>query len=146
MSCDKSLVYSLGDISNVVQYLKQQFAVCRIFAFYGPLGAGKTTLARELLRGCGISGVITSPTFTYLNVYKNDQGQKFYHFDLYRLSSLNSFLAAGFDEYLSDQESICLIEWPEVIESLLQQGVCRVSIDYHQDPQKRILNCCVLEK
>ena len=143
MSCDKSVVYSLDDISNVVQYLKGLFKVCRIFAFYGPLGAGKTTLARALLRGSGISGAVTSPTFTYLNVYKNNQGQKFYHFDLYRLSNLNDFLSAGFDEYLSDKDAICFIEWPEIIEPLFKQGVCRVSIDYNKDQQKRLLTCCV---
>jgi len=144
MSCDKTFVYGLNDISKVVQYLRDTFMFCRVFAFYGPLGAGKTTLARELLRSCSISGAITSPTFTYLNVYKNDQGQKFYHFDLYRLSNLNDFLEAGFDEYLSDEESICLIEWPEIIESLLKQKVCRVTIDYHRDSQKRSLQCCVV--
>ena len=145
MDCEKSFVYGLDDIPRAVQYLKEKFKVCRVFALYGPLGAGKTTLARELLRGCGIEGPITSPTFTYLNVYKNAQGQKFYHFDLYRLENVNNFLEAGFDEYLSDEEGICFIEWPEVIEPLLKKGVCHVTIEYHQGADKRLLRCCVVE-
>ena len=144
MGCDKSFVYSLDEISKVVTYLKQKFNICRIFAFYGPLGAGKTTLIREILKDCGVQGPITSPTFTYLNIYKNDQGQTFYHFDLYRISNLNDFLGAGFDEYLSDTGGICIIEWPEVIESLLKTGVCKVKIDYNKEGENRILRCEVI--
>ncbi|MFC1842676.1 tRNA (adenosine(37)-N6)-threonylcarbamoyltransferase complex ATPase subunit type 1 TsaE [Candidatus Dependentiae bacterium] len=145
MGCDKRFVYGLDEISRMAQYLKQKFNVCRIFAFYGPLGAGKTTLARELLLSCAVEGPITSPTFTYLNAYKNAQGRKFYHFDLYRLSNLNDFLGAGFGEYLDDPEAICLIEWPEIIESLLTSGVCKVKIDYAQEGKKRVLSCEVVE-
>ena len=145
MGCDKSFLYGLDEVLNAAQYLKQKFRVCRVFAFYGSLGAGKTTLIRELLRDCGVQGPITSPTFTYLNVYKNDQGQKFYHFDCYRLSNANDFLEAGFDEYLNDDEGICLIEWPEILEPLLKKGACKVRIDYTQDEDKRLLGCEVVE-
>jgi len=145
MGCDKSFEYSLDEVSKAAQYLKQKFKVCSIFAFYGPLGAGKTTLIRQLLRDCGLEGPITSPTFTYLNVYKNDRGEKFYHFDLYRLSNVNDFLEAGFDEYLNDGEGICLIEWPEILEPLLKKGACKVKIDYTEREDKRLLTCEVVE-
>lgn len=145
MSEKKSFVYGLDNISKAVQYLKEKFKSCKVFAFYGPLGAGKTTLARALLRDCDISEAIASPTFTYLNLYKNNQGCLFYHFDLYRLASLNDFLALGFDEYLNDERGVSLIEWPEIIEPLLKHNVCRVVIDYHQDPEKRVLTCNVIE-
>ncbi|MFC1841620.1 tRNA (adenosine(37)-N6)-threonylcarbamoyltransferase complex ATPase subunit type 1 TsaE [Candidatus Dependentiae bacterium] len=140
MGCDKNFTYGLSDIPNVVQYLKDKFNDCRIFVFYGPLGAGKTTLIRELLKNSGVKDVVTSPTFTYLNLYKNDQGQQFCHFDLYRLSNVNDFLGAGFDEYLNDEEIICFIEWPEVIEPLLKSGVCKVKIDYSKDANNRVLS------
>jgi len=142
MVCDKNFTYNLDEIEKVVAYLKQMFSFCRIFSFYGPLGAGKTTLIRELLRDCGVQGPITSPTFTYLNVYKNAQRQKFYHFDLYRLSKVNDFLEAGFDEYLSDKDGICFVEWPEVIEPILKSdknNVCRVHIEYEKKSEQRLL-------
>lgn len=136
----KNLVYGLDEISDVAQYLKKKFNDCRIFAFYGSLGAGKTTLIRELLKSCNVKGPVTSPTFTYMNLYKNAQGQKFCHFDLYRLKNVNDFLEAGFDEYLND-DSIVFVEWPEIIETLLKSDVCKVKIDYCKNGKKRLLVC-----
>jgi tRNA threonylcarbamoyladenosine biosynthesis protein TsaE len=98
--------------------------------FTGPLGAGKTTIIRELLRRSGVTGLITSPTFTYVNLYTNEQGQTFYHFDLYRIQTLDEFAHAGFDEYLYQPNSRCFIEWPAIIEPLLSSNVCRVTLDY----------------
>jgi len=83
MGKKNKFIIGLNEIDQVVDFLKDQFKVCKIFAFYGPLGAGKTTLVRNLLRGSGVIDLITSPTFTYLNLYKNKAGQKFCHFDLY---------------------------------------------------------------
>ena len=137
-------LYSLDEIQKAVEYLKQIGKICRIFAFYGPLGVGKTTLIRELLKSYDIQGPITSPTFTYLNMYKNAQGQMFYHFDLYRIAKVNDFLEAGFDEYLDDQDAICLIEWPELIEPILKNNVCKVKIGYAKEDKKRLLSCEVI--
>jgi len=144
VGCGKNFLYGIDDIPKAVQFLKQKFRFCNIFAFYGPLGAGKTTLVRALLRDCGVQGSITSPTFTYLNVYKNAQGNKFYHFDCYRLSSVDNFLAAGFDEYLNDDEGVCLIEWPEILEPLLKKGACKIKIDYTENEDKRLISCEVV--
>jgi tRNA threonylcarbamoyladenosine biosynthesis protein TsaE len=76
-----------------------------------------------------------------MNIYKNESGKTFFHFDLYRITSVDDFLFAGFDEYLIAPNSMCLIEWPEVIEPLLKlqhKKVCKISIDY-VDNDKRIL-------
>lgn len=141
MKKEKKFVIGLDELDTVVNFLKDQCKYCKIFVFYGPLGAGKTTLIRHFLRRCGISDPITSPTFTYLNIYKNDAGQMFYHFDLYRIETVKDFLAAGFDEYLHDADSWSLVEWPEVIEPLLRQKVCRINIEYDKDPEKRRVRC-----
>ncbi|MCB9492957.1 MAG: tRNA (adenosine(37)-N6)-threonylcarbamoyltransferase complex ATPase subunit type 1 TsaE [Epsilonproteobacteria bacterium] len=95
-----------------------------IFTFTGPLGAGKTTLIREVLRQCGITQHITSPTFGYLNVYQNSNGQTFHHFDLYRIDSLESFIGQGFNEYLLPvgHNTYTLIEWPQLIKPLLERS------------------------
>jgi tRNA threonylcarbamoyladenosine biosynthesis protein TsaE len=135
----KEIVYSLDEHHVVIQELKKLMPMVQIFACVGPLGAGKTTTIKALLRSCGVTGVITSPTFTYVNEYTNDKHEDFYHFDLYRVGSVEEFQAQGFDEYLYQPNSWALIEWPEVINPLLTHNVCWVSFDYHEDPDKRVV-------
>lgn len=127
---EQKMTYTLDQIDTVVDMLYAYMASCHIMTFTGPLGAGKTTIIRELLRRCGVKDIITSPTFTYVNLYTNEQGQALYHFDLYRIQSLDDFAHAGFDEYLYQPNSRCFIEWPAIIEPLLSAHVCRVTIDY----------------
>ncbi len=133
------ITYSLNELLSIAKLLKEQLKNHEVITFAGPLGAGKTTLIKELLRQCGISQTVTSPTFTYLNQYENSAGQMFYHFDLYRVASLDEFCASGFDEYLYEPESYALIEWPEHIMSLLTHHVCHVQLDYHEDQNKRTI-------
>lgn len=135
----KKIIYSLDDHEVVIQELKKLMSTVQVFAFNGPLGAGKTTTIKALLRSCGVTDVITSPTFTYVNEYKNNQGEHFYHFDLYRIGSIEEFQAQGFDEYLYQLGSWAFIEWPEVIKPLLTHNVCWVTFDYHDDPEKRVV-------
>ena len=139
MKTETTTTYSLSDIPSVAKKLKELVKDCQVITFTGPLGAGKTTLIKELLKQWGVQETVTSPTFTYLNLYENEAGQTFYHFDLYRIGSLAEFQEAGFDEYLYEPESYTLIEWPEHILPLLSQGVCHVAIDYHEDPEKRVM-------
>jgi len=127
---EKRIVAGLDQLDQVVEYLNSLFNVCKVFTFTGSLGAGKTTLVRALLKRSGVKDVITSPTFTYLNAYKNDQGETFYHFDAYRLESLKDFVSAGFDEYLYEEGSWSFIEWPEIVMPLLKKEVCHVNIEY----------------
>ena len=124
----------------VKKYLIPRLKNHTIFTFRGPLGAGKTTLIKAFLQQCGVTQVVTSPTFTYVNTYTNNKGQKFNHFDLYRLPSLESFLELGFDEYFYESiktgNSWNLIEWPEIIKSLLKdknlkQTVYNIYLNYN---------------
>lgn len=106
-----------------------------IFTFVGPLGAGKTTMIKEILKQCGVTQDITSPTFGYVNSYEAQSGRVFNHFDLYRIGSVDEFVTAGFDELLHNPNGICFIEWPQVIEELLnlstiKQKVCHIKISY----------------
>lgn len=133
----KELIYSLETIDKAVQILYGLLGKCSVFTFTGTLGAGKTTLIGHLLQRCGVLEPITSPTFTYLNIYTNDKGEHFYHFDLYRMHSLAEFLDAGFDEYLYAPQSWAFIEWPEIVMPLLKHNVCDISLDYYDD--KRVL-------
>lgn len=133
----KIIVYNELEIEDLAHQLAGHMKNCKIFAFTGPLGAGKTTLIARILAQYGVTQTVTSPTFTYLNVYENDKGQLFYHFDLYRIATLHDFVAAGFDEYLYAPNSWCFIEWPAVIMPLLKEKVCLCEIDYY-DKQRKI--------
>lgn len=135
----KEIIYSLQDQYVVIQELKSLMSKYQVFACSGPLGAGKTTTIKALLRNCGVTVPVTSPTFTYVNAYANNNGECFYHFDLYRITSVEEFQAQGFDEYLYQSNSWAFIEWPEVIKPLLTHDVCYLFFDYHEDPEKRIV-------
>lgn len=140
MKLKKTIEYHFDQIPDVVNQLGKLLDRCRVMTFTGPLGAGKTTLVQSLLRAQGITDPIMSPTFTYVNQYKDQSGRTFYHFDLYRIDSVENFLAQGFEEYLYAPRSWALIEWPEVIAPLLTHDVCHITIEYHPlDAEKRLL-------
>lgn len=106
-------------------------------AFFGDLGAGKTTFLKGLishLTGCS-PDEITSPTFNYLNIYEG----KFpvYHFDLYRLTAAEQFEGAGFSEYLK-ADGVCCLEWAEKIENKLPPGTIRITLQ-HQGKDCRLI-------
>ena len=144
------ILFSLQEVDKVVEkYLLPKLATHRIFTFQGPLGAGKTTMAKSLLRQAGVKDIVTSPTFMYVQCYNVESGKYkgavFNHFDLYRLTSQDSFFELGFDEYLEKENNYAIIEWPEVINNLLQEEgiksqVCKIKLDYLEgDLEKRSL-------
>ena len=122
------LTYTEDTIDSVSREIYNIMAKVNILTFQGPLGAGKTTLIQAVLQQAGVYEVTPSPTFSYVNTYTNSRGETFYHFDLYRLNSLDEFLDAGFDEYLHTPRSWVLIEWPEVIMDILKDDVCHFSL------------------
>ncbi|MBA3751566.1 tRNA (adenosine(37)-N6)-threonylcarbamoyltransferase complex ATPase subunit type 1 TsaE [Candidatus Dependentiae bacterium] len=132
------LRYSYHDLDSIAEKIYRDMDRCKVFTFSGPLGAGKTTLIKQVLARCGVKEVVTSPTFTYVAVYLNESGQTFYHFDLYRMSSLSSFIDAGFDEYLYAPHSWAFIEWPEICDSLLTTQVCHLSLDYYSEDERTL--------
>ena len=136
----KKIIYGLQDVSVVAKQLSVYVKDYSVVTFTGPLGAGKTTLIQSILRQNGVADVITSPTFTYVNLYTGADEHTFYHFDLYRLSTEDDFIAAGFDEYLYQPDSTALIEWPAVIKDLLDHSVWHITLSYYEkDETKRVL-------
>ena len=127
----KKFIYNQQEIEVVAKELVNLMDICQVFTFSGPLGAGKTSLIQAMLIERGVTVPVSSPTFTYLNVYENNANQLFYHFDLYRLTSVEEFLSAGFDEYLFAPNSWTFIEWPEIIMPLLQKKVCFCQLAYY---------------
>lgn len=138
--------FGIDDLEKIVQDIFiPKLKNYTIFAFLGSLGVGKTTLIRALLRSCGVTEIIASPTFTYVNTYITKNGWIFNHFDLYRVPSLESFLNCGFDEYLYKGRDYNFIEWPTVINELLSSEVLKgrvykVQLSYFTDDvNKRVL-------
>lgn len=108
--------YGIDDLDTIVQdEIKPRLSDKSIVLLNGPLGAGKTTLMRNLLASYGVQGPIVSPTFSYVQTYENNAGEVFHHFDLYRLQNEDSFFALGLDQFLAEKEALSFIEWPEVI-------------------------------
>lgn len=110
-----------------------------VLAFFGELGAGKTTLIKGIL--ASILKIdpshIVSPTFNYLNVYTSEELKKVSHFDLYRLTNAHAFTNAGFEEYLYDMD-FCCIEWSERIVSLLPSNTFHIHIDSLSDTERLV--------
>ena len=128
----KKIIYSLDELNIAVAAIIELLPEYKIFTISGSLGAGKTTLVQKVLRELGVKNIVSSPTFTYVNVYQNDNGKRFYHFDLYRLTSSKFFLESGFEEYVHELNSWSFIEWPEIVRDILpSERTCDINIEYH---------------
>ena len=99
-----------------------------VFAFYGKMGAGKTTFIKAICQELGVTDNITSPTFAIVNEYRSDiAGELIYHFDFYRIKKIEEVYDMGYEDYFYSG-AICFIEWPELIEDLLPGNTVKVSI------------------
>ena len=103
----------------------------------GNLGSGKTTFCKGFASGLGFSDEILSPTYSILNEYKLN-GKNLYHFDLYRLKSVNEFLEIGGIEYLNDKKSISLIEWPELIKEMVSDNIIEIKFEHLSEQERKI--------
>ena len=99
----------------------------RIFAFYGQMGAGKTTIIKAICTALGATDAVTSPTFTLVNEYKTTSGRSIYHIDFYRINKQEEVYDFGIEEYLTG-DSYCFMEWPELIEDILPPETVRIRI------------------
>ncbi len=109
-----------------------------VFAFYAPMGTGKTTFIKAVCEELGVSDVINSPTFSIINEYRSDQtGKLIYHFDCYRLNKIEDALNLGVEDYF-DSGSLCFIEWPELLEPILPNDTVHVRIEELEDGKRRL--------
>ena len=118
---------SLSDIPAAAKKLIAAFQGRKVVAFSGPMGAGKTTLIKAICEELGVKDTISSPTFSIVNEYHAAEGKKIYHFDFYRINSLNEAYDLGYEEYFYS-DAYCFIEWPEKITGLLPENVLKVNI------------------
>lgn len=122
-----SIEYTLADLERVAGNFIRQIGQRKIFAFYGEMGAGKTTLIAEICRQLGVEEPVNSPTFAIVNEYETPEGETIYHLDCYRLKSAEEGLSVGAEEYF-ESGSLCFIEWAEKIEAILPDETVEVRI------------------
>lgn len=133
----KLLLKSLSDIDTVAKKFIENIGDNNIFAFYGEMGVGKTTFIKAVCKALGVAETITSPTFAIVNEYKKGDGNSIYHFDFYRIKSIDEVYDFGYEDYFYSG-NLCFIEWPELVETLLPKNVIKVKIVLEDNEQRSI--------
>ena len=106
----------------------------KVFAFYGKMGAGKTTFVKAICEELGVNDVITSPTFAIVNEYEAHDAS-IYHFDFYRIKKIEEVYDMGYEDYFYSG-GLCFIEWPELIEDLLPEDAVKVTISVNDNDER----------
>ena len=131
-------IHSVEALTEVSDYLISLRDKADVIAFYGSMGAGKTTLIKNLCHRMGVTDEVNSPTFAIVNEYATTEGESVYHFDFYRIKKLEEAYDIGFENYFYSG-NLCLIEWPEMIEPLLPDRHIRVNIKPGATDDDRII-------
>ena len=109
-----------------------------VFAFYGKMGAGKTTFIKALCKLLGVEDEVNSPTFAIINEYRSETtAELIYHFDFYRIKKLEEVYDLGYEDYFYSG-ALCFIEWPELVEELLPLDAKKVTITENSDGSRTI--------
>ena len=124
-------IKSLDDIQQAARMFIDNMGESKVYAFYGKMGAGKTTFIKAICEQLGVNDVITSPTFAIVNEYEGDD-KTIYHFDFYRIKKIEEVYDMGYEDYFYGN-GLCFIEWPELIEELLPLDTTRVNIQENED-------------
>ena len=121
--------FSIDNIHDAAKTFVENMGDGKVFAFYGKMGAGKTTFVKAVCECLGVEDVITSPTFAIVNEYTSaTTGDAIYHFDFYRIKKLEEVYDMGYEDYFYGG-SLCFLEWPELIEDLLPEDATKVTIE-----------------
>lgn len=121
-------ITSLEQIHDAARQFIEAMGDNTVFAFYGKMGAGKTTFIKAVCECLGVEDVINSPTFAIVNEYRSGSGELIYHFDFYRIKKLEEVYDMGYEDYFYSG-ALCFIEWPELVEDLLPADAVKVSIE-----------------
>lgn len=127
---------SPAELDGIAVKLLQKYPNARMFAFFGAMGAGKTTFIKSVCRQLSVVDEVNSPTFAIINEYIRDNGESVYHFDLYRLKSWQELLDIGYEDYFYSGK-YCFIEWPEKIDNLLPEDAVNVAIEVNNENNSR---------
>ncbi len=131
-------IHSLEEIREAAKQFINSMGENTVFAFYGKMGAGKTTFIKAICEELGVKDVITSPTFAIVNEYRSDEtGELIYHFDFYRIKKLDEVYDMGYEDYFYSG-ALCFIEWPELVEDVLPGDAVTVTIEEQEDGSRLI--------
>lgn len=137
-------VNHLSELDNLADTILKFAANRRIFALYGSMGAGKTTLIKSICHRLGVTDEVNSPTFSIINEYTTPRFDPVYHFDFYRINKIEEAFDIGYENYFYS-ESMCFIEWPEKIKQLLPPNTVQITIVADDANQKRLVTIELLE-
>jgi tRNA threonylcarbamoyladenosine biosynthesis protein TsaE len=121
------IINDISGLPAITKKLLAGFPDKKTFAFYGQMGAGKTTFIKALCEALGVKNTVSSPTFSIVNEYLSEKGEKIFHFDFYRINSEAEAYDMGYEDYFYSN-AYCFIEWPERIAELLPPDFVRVNI------------------
>lgn len=133
----KIIINNLDQIQEAAQQFVAAMGDNTVFAFYGSMGAGKTTFVKAVCEELGVEDVINSPTFAIVNEYRSTTDELIYHFDFYRIKKLEEVYDMGYEDYFYSG-ALCFIEWPELVEDLLPLDAVRVTIEEQNDGSRVI--------
>ena len=123
----KFVVNCVSELKDVSMSILDMIGNRNIICFYGDLGAGKTTLIKDICKHLGVLDVVSSPTFSIVNEYIWTSDKMIYHFDFFRIETIDEVFDLGYEEYFY-MDSLCLIEWPDRIQSLIPSEALRINI------------------
>lgn len=130
-------IKSIEEIGEAAAQFVDEMGENTVFAFYGKMGAGKTTFIKAVCEQLGVEDVINSPTFAIVNEYVDGEGEPIYHFDFYRIKKEQEVLDIGYEDYVYSGH-VCFMEWPELIENLLPEDAVKVTIEEENDGSRKI--------
>ena len=131
------IVENLTELQAAAKEIVEYAADRKIWLFSGEIGAGKTTLIQRICQSNGVTEKVTSPTYSLINQYEANGGI-IYHLDLYRLNSLDEAIDIGIEDLLYG-DSLCLIEWPDLIAPLLPLEVLKIKVEIVEDSKRKII-------
>ena len=130
-------IKDIDSIAAAAQEFIGQMGEHKIFAFYGAMGAGKTTFVKALCEAMGVTDTVNSPTFAIVNEYDTPSGRPIYHFDFYRIKRLAEVYDMGYEDYFYSG-ALCFIEWPELVEEVLPGDAVKVIIEEVEDGTRSV--------
>ena len=136
-------INNIEDLSQVSDLLIKWRNYSNIVALYGTMGAGKTTLIKNLCNKLGVSDEVNSPTFALVNEYQTENLDSIFHFDFYRIKSLEEVFDIGYEDYFYGG-SLCLLEWPELIDPLMPGHFIKVEITLGDTDTSRKIKCLMI--